>query len=181
MSDQSDRQNEPAPTTFRTVITLRDGQFSGHLTGAHLPAGASIELLVDGAVVGQAEPAIEGDGAAFTSAMPAECLSDGVSTVVFRLQPDNAILASYPIRAGANLAGDVVAELAVMRGEFLALKRAFMAEALHESLKAVERPLIVAEAVEAAVRQVSLARDVGPAIDHEPPGATDAGTSADEG
>ncbi len=51
---------------------------------------------------------------------------------------------------------DLIAELDALRAELDALKRAFMAEALTQKLSQADRPLIVAEAVEAATRAMAL-------------------------
>jgi hypothetical protein len=49
---------------------------------------------------------------------------------------------------------DLVVEVQALRAELDALKRAFMTEALDQKLSAAERPLIIAEAVEATLESI---------------------------
>ncbi|MEM1161695.1 MAG: hypothetical protein AAGJ28_12230 [Pseudomonadota bacterium] len=149
----------PAEPLVVSAIALQDGWFTGFVDGLSGDGHQWIDLMVGGAVAGRAEltpdPDAPGTGRhELAAAVPTSCLSDGISTVVFHLQPDKVVLASYPIRSGDQLAGDLAADLAVLRGEVAALKQAFMAEALFDKIPAIERPLIVAEAVDAVMRRL---------------------------
>ena len=59
---------------------------------------------------------------------------------------------------------DVLAELDALKAEFEALKRAFLTDASEQKLRASDRGLVVAEAVEAAIEafEARLAQDASP-------------------
>ena len=131
---------------------MQKGTIRGQLRNADgLTEPPSINICVGGEVIGNAETTQNDDGFAVTAPIPAEALADGVTTIVFRLSTDQSVLGSYPIRAGSALDGDVVTDIAVLKTEVDALKAAFLAEAHSPKLRAVERDLIIAEAVEAAL------------------------------
>ena len=135
---------------------LNRGVLRGTLsTSEEDPNPPEIEFCVDGDVIGKAEVSAKGEGFEISAKLPAEVLSDGVTTVVFRRCSDHSVLGAYPIRAGESLNADVVTDLAVLRAEFDALKAAFLADAHDPKLRAVERDIIVAEAIEAAASAVS--------------------------
>lgn len=131
---------------------LERGTIRGWLvSGAGTVEAPEIEICVDGDVVGRADVQADADGFAVAAALPAEAQRDGMSSVVFRSASDQAILATYPLRAGRALEGDIAADLATLKAELQALKAAFLAEAHTPKLRAVERDLIIAEAVDAAL------------------------------
>ncbi|MEM7056674.1 MAG: hypothetical protein AAF557_03735 [Pseudomonadota bacterium] len=131
---------------------LHRGTIRGTLTSA---SGASeppeVEICVNGEVVGRADIQTGPSGFKVSAPLPAEALGDGVTTVVFRLVNDKSVLGRYPVLAGSALDGDIVADVARLKAEVEALKAAFLAEAHTPKLRAVERDLIVAEAVESAL------------------------------
>ncbi|WP_300444381.1 hypothetical protein [uncultured Mameliella sp.] len=57
--------------------------------------------------------------------VPVEALGDGVSTVLIRDARDDTVLDSFTLIAGEALAGDIRAEVALLRAELDLLKRAF--------------------------------------------------------
>ncbi len=131
---------------------LERGTILGRLVSA---AGATdvpeIEVCVDGEAVGRADVQAESDGFSVSAPLPTVALRDGLTAVVFRTVSDRAVLGTYPLRAGQALDGDIAADLAMLKDELQALKSAFLADAHVPKLRAVERDLIIAEAVDAAL------------------------------
>lgn len=152
MTQGEDRTARTAPVL--TGLTLFDGVFSAMIGGsAREPA---VDLVVDGAVVASARAEAAGDDAwRIEARLPRQCLRDGVTAVIFVDRPSHAQLAAHVVRAGPEPEEDLVAEIAVLRAELDALKRAFLGEAWHEKLRAAERPVIVAEVLEAVERHLS--------------------------
>lgn len=141
---------------YLKIEGLQGGMILGALhCGNGQPAPPSIELCVDGDVIGEAEVTPQTIGYVVTAKLPSSVLNEGVTTIVFRMASNGAVLASYRMRAGAALDVDVVAELAALRAELDALKAAFLSESHDVKLRAVERDLIVAEAVEIATKTLS--------------------------
>lgn len=135
-----------APTLAR--LTLTGDVFTARVTaGGHRPV---IELKIDGRTAGTATLEPIADGVYRLSApLPRHCLCDGDVAVVFQDRASGAGLATYLVSSGYPQAGDLLAELAALRAEFEALKRAFLAEAWHEKLRKADRSLILAEVMEA--------------------------------
>jgi len=170
-SESGDAAGTGAQPVSLAGLALARGTFSATVTGIGpgevLPA---IDLVVDGAAVGQARLAHDGAGTAgLTARLPREALSDGNVIVVFRDRATGGILARYPLGAGRVPEGDLAAEIGMLRAEFEALKRAFMAEALHDRITRAERPVIVAEAVAAVMAELE-ERAEAPAVDAISPG-----------
>lgn len=127
---------------------LERGTILGTLSNTdHAALPPRVQIYIDGDVVGQADVTPQADGFLMSAQLPPEAINEGTTTVVFR--SGVSILGAYPIRAGVALEADVVGDLALLRAEFEALKAAFMADAHDPKLRAVERDLIIAEAVEA--------------------------------
>lgn len=156
-------------------LSLAGGRFRAVLTGPGAPG--PVDLCVDGVVAVRVEPVAEGDGRFRLDApMPEAAVRDGLSAVVFVRAEAGEILATYPLSAGKPLDGDVRAELAALQAELAALKRAFMADGHDRKLRAAERPLIVAEAVEAA--EAALRRQIDAPTEMPEPAPTP-GTAPD--
>ena len=142
----------PAGWTL-TVIGLANGVLRAEvrrLSGAApMP---TIEICLNDQVLCVAEAAAaDGGEAAISAQIPSSALSDGYSALTLRDQTSKQVMGTYPILAGASLGKDGAAELALLRAEFDALKAAFLADAAEPKLRTVERDIIVAQAVEAAI------------------------------
>lgn len=134
-------------------LTLTDGVFTATLSEG--PERPVIDATIDGRTVGTATLKPRGDGRLEMRApLPRQCLCDGDSVVVFRDRTSGTGLARYLVSSGDPRLGNLQAELAALRAEFSALKRAFLAEAWHEKLHKVDRPVIVAEVLEAVERHL---------------------------
>lgn len=90
------------------------------------------------------------DQANWSVRVPGEALSDGLTILLFRDADSKAAVGTYLLRAGSGIDDDALAELAAVRAELDALKRAFLADASEPKLRVIERDMIVAQAVEAA-------------------------------
>ena len=145
-----------APGWRLSLEGLQRGTIRGTLRHDDATAAPpEIDVCVDGVVIGAADLSHDGEGFLLTATLTPDAISDGVTTILFRVRGKQAILGTYPIRAGAALDADVVTDVATLRAELDALKAAFMEDAHDTKLRAVERDLIIAEAVEAAMSTVS--------------------------
>lgn len=144
------------------LVGLERGTLHGRLISASGSVEApEIEVCVDGTAVGHADVATDGEDFVVSASLPAEALREGMTSVVLRMRSDQTVLGSYPMRAGRALDGDIVADLATLKAELQALKDAFLMDAHIPKLRAVERDLIIAEAVDAslAARAVDHSKD----------------------
>ena len=80
--------------------------------------------------------------------LPKQVVSDGTQAVVLVDRDSGRPLASYLVRCGVPEAGDPHDQIAVLRAEFDALKRAFLEEAWHTKMRAAEKPVIIAEVLD---------------------------------
>lgn len=153
---------EDKSTEWRLAdLVLEDGQFSASLHASMSEVDPPVlELVVDGLAIGTANlDRIDMNSFAVTADLPQEALQDGVRTVVFRIAGQVHAVASYVLRAGAALDGDVVAELSDLRAELDALKRAFMLDARDEKLRKADRHVLVAEVVDRVLKETALVPD----------------------
>jgi len=137
-----------------TITGLSEGRLHAVMdrTDGASDAAPALVLAVDGRPMADAVPEQAGAGEiAVSAALPAQALGDGVTVLVLQDRATGAPLASYPVRAGGSVYVDLAAELALLRAEVAALKRAFMMDASTPKLRAVERALIVEEAAERAL------------------------------
>ena len=138
-------------------LTLADGVVDAHLADAG--PDPAVDLVVDGRAVAAARLTPDPAGGWRVAArLPRDCVREGTVAVVFADRATGAQLGVYVLRAGAGVEGDLAAEVAMLRAELDALKRAFLAEAWQEKLRSTERPVIVAEVLEAVERYLE-ARD----------------------
>lgn len=169
----------PPSGTRLEDLSLREGVFRAHLPGDH--QAESIDLLVDGQKVAAARVSTGPQGACIMeAALPIDVLKDGFATVVFMIPETREILATYPISAGRPLSQDIRAKVETLTAELSALRRAFMADGMDHKLRAVDRPLIVAEAAEAALAALTahLQEDAMPPEPSEDPAEDPAETPA---
>lgn len=130
---------------------LSGGTIRGLLTADGQTDAPVLEMVADGQGAGTVRLTRVNGGWTVEASLAPEVLSDGIVVVVFRLQGSEAPLAVYPIQSGpARPNTDTAQELALLRAEFEALKRAFLKDASVPKLRAAERSLIVAEAAEEA-------------------------------
>lgn len=136
-------------------LTLSGGTVSGELSlsGADV---ADIRVIVDGNEIARVTVAPSpGESAPFEWRVPVAVLQSGWTSIRFVHGDGGAEIGRMDIVAGANLDGNLAAQVIALRAEFDLLKRAFITDAADPRLRAADRPVIVAEAV-AAVERLSL-------------------------
>ncbi|MCC6303919.1 MAG: hypothetical protein IT545_01845 [Rhodobacteraceae bacterium] len=107
-----------------TESRLRAGRWEGVLTGPEERPELAVTLRDRD--LGAPDLEARGPGRwALALAIPADCLADGVHTLLLREAAGGEKLASLAIMAGAPLEDDVRAELDLLRAELDLLKRAF--------------------------------------------------------
>lgn len=137
------------PDKVGTTISLVNGSLLAEFPDGSVPPGAEVELRLGGVPVAKARLPDTGDGPAQLSfALPEAAQNDGVSLLDLHALPDGSHLARYTLFCGAAVPEDFTTALALLQAEVQTLKRAFMADAAVPKLTLVERPLLIAEAVE---------------------------------
>lgn len=169
------------------ILSLTKGVLTAKLSAGDAQADASanppptLHLCIGTAAVRHPVTLAQQEQGSFIiqATVPPIALSDGVIVLTLRDSATDIPLASYPIRAGGDVDRDLAADLALLRAEVAALKLAFLTEANTAKLRAVERPLIVAEAVENALAAVAEVQPQNTATSAAEPGiAEDATTDA---
>jgi hypothetical protein len=110
-----------------TALSLNEGRLIGALRARAANAPAPLlEVVARGAVVAVGDTVLpeEGVDIPFSIALPADILTDGVQTLLVRLQGDTQILGSLSIAVGEPVDQDIVAELDLLRAEIDMLKTA---------------------------------------------------------
>ncbi len=144
MSDETIEPQVPAIS----ALHLNDGVFEAIVTVAG--QAPKIDLITGAGVIKPAALRPNDDGTwSLSVKVPGDALSDGTLAIVFVARDTSHQLASYVIRAGHPEHDNLADQVAVLRAEFDALKRAFLDEAWHEKMRKSERPVIVAEILEA--------------------------------
>jgi hypothetical protein len=105
---------------------LHGGVWEGLLTGAAKTAPALTlrhnDRLVDGVTLKEGP---DKGTWIVRAAIPAEMIADGMQVFTFCLEDTGEVLDSFALIAGAGLADDIRAEMALLRSELDMLKRAF--------------------------------------------------------
>lgn len=113
------------------ALTLEPGRIAGGVWEAALSGAAEavpVEVLTGGRAVEGVEVRPLPDGRlALRVPIPAWALNEGVQ--VFLVQAGGAVLGQFTLIAGEAAAGDIRAELALLRAELDLLKRAFQRHA----------------------------------------------------
>lgn len=139
---------------------LRIRLLSGQLE-ATLPrdlVGAQVELRVGGRAFGTGAVSEYEEGARVRFPLPSSALNDGVSLVdLFRI-PEGTHLGRYTLYGGDAMPDDIVAEVAMLWAELQALKKAFLTDAADPKLRAADRGLLVAEAVQKVEKMLAGSR-----------------------
>lgn len=108
------------------IISVRDGIIEGSLrVGSNPDALPQIELLKDGEVIARAPSVQTPEGCGFTMPIPAHVISQGMTALGLRIEPEQEISAHLTISAGQALEQDIYAELAVLRSELDMLRNSF--------------------------------------------------------
>lgn len=136
-------------------LSLKDGRLlvsmaAEGLAGDRVP----LELWLDGRCVATAEAQIESSRVEASFAVPAAAMRDGAVVLDVHAFEGGGLLGRYALLAGDAVPEDALAELALLRAELEALKKAFLRDGADPKLRRADRGLIVAEAVERAVTEV---------------------------
>ena len=137
-------------TADTDLVTLRllNGKLIATIPAHEMETG-EVELRLGGKPIATATITSAGPGPSEAIlSLPASALSDGVALLDLHRQDTGAHLARYTMFNGAALPTDLVSTVELLRAEVQALKRAFMDDASIAKLRAADRPLVVAEAVE---------------------------------
>ncbi len=113
----------PEATLTRTAIAT--GRWHGVLTGPDAPP--DLQVTHQGTVVAglTVSDRADGDGWDVMVPIPTELIGDGVQTFVIADRTSGETLATFALMAGEALAGDIRAEIDLLRAELDMLKRAF--------------------------------------------------------
>ena len=133
---------------------LSGGVFHGFLSG-DLADQPSIDVRFGEKIAVAAKFEQVDGGWIFTVPVPAQSLNDGITSVRFIEPGTGQVLARHVLAAGSIVPGDIEAELADLRTELSLLKRAFLDFAADPPLRLAERPLLLAEARQAAIRALA--------------------------
>lgn len=106
-----------------TILRVKNGQVEAHLRTQD--ANPSLEMVVDGAVVGTAKLYSQEDGFEVVAPIPASVISDGVVLIGLRFADAPEMLGHVTIIAGQPLEKDLHSELALLRAELDMLKVSF--------------------------------------------------------
>lgn len=137
---------------------IQGGVLAGRLRRSDDPAGdvPVLELVSDGLVVAEIEQApIVGAVAKFTVDVPNSVLKSGASVLLICDQSTGLPLGTFPMRLGFADGANDPDEIELLRAELAQLKQAFLSDASDPKLRVVERDLIIAEALEAAISVIS--------------------------
>ncbi|MEL7215900.1 MAG: hypothetical protein AAGJ96_08235 [Pseudomonadota bacterium] len=110
-----------------TDLTLRDGVLTGRIDAPAGTALPTIELVVRNEVVAVGDTRAVADTPGvhlLTLAVPSVVLTEGLVTLILRVERASETLASLPIAVGEPLSLDILAELDLLRAELDMLKRA---------------------------------------------------------
>ena len=117
-----------------TQLTLRESRVRAGVWEAMVlaPAGEppSLELVSGGRVLAGPNLREAKGGWVLSAPLPADALSDGVQAFCLRTVPDGEIVGCLAVQVGEVLAGNLVAEVELLRAELDMLKRAFRAHCL---------------------------------------------------
>lgn len=130
-----------------TLTGLLGGVLHGRLApGAPPPP---LVLVARGQVLGPVRLQADGEGWALSVGVPAAVLDEGVMVLTVQEAASGTVRARYPIAAGQGVGEDVLVALAGLEADLAALRRAFLTAMADPPLTRAERPLLLAEAVQA--------------------------------
>ena len=139
----------------RASLTMVRGRLEARVPVHLAVVDTELELRLGGVRVATAMAVAADPGwTSVTFAVPPAALTDGAAFLDLHALPQGEHLARYTLFCGAALPDDAASALALLQEEVQSLKRAFMAEAASRKLTMAERPLLIAEAVEAALAEI---------------------------